>query len=82
MIPFLPKPRILKIEGRFHFEKSAPLSIGKLRTYYGNFGAIIRAYGYIKALGIEGLKGVSENAILNANYLKVCLKKIDGLNGF
>ncbi len=76
LIPFLPRPRILKEGSRFFFEKSAPQSIGKLRSFYGNFGAIIRSYAYLKALGNEGLRGVSENAILNANYLKSRLKKI------
>ena len=61
---------------QYVFEKSAPQSIGKLRSFYGNFGAIIRSYAYIKALGKEGLKAVSENAILNANYLRIQLKKI------
>lgn len=75
LIAFLPRPRILKENGRFFFEKSAPQSIGKLRSYYGNFGAIIRSYAYLKALGREGLEAVSENAILNANYLKARLKK-------
>ena len=75
-VPFLPSPRVLKKEDSFYFEKNAPHSIGKLRSFYGNFGAIIRSYGYIKALGNEGLKSVSENAILNANYLKSRLKKI------
>ncbi len=73
LIPFLPEPRILKTGDRYTFEASAPQSIGKLRSFYGNFGAIIRSYGYIKALGKEGLKAVSENAILNANYLKAKL---------
>ena len=76
LIPFLPKPRILKESDKFFFEKHAPQSIGKLRTYYGNFGAIIRSYCYIKALGKEGLRGIAENAIINANYLKVKLKAI------
>ena len=76
LIPFLPKPRILKEGEKFVFEKNAPQSIGKLRTFYGNFGAIIRSYGYIKALGSEGLKGISENAILNANYLKAKLRTL------
>ncbi len=75
LIPFLPAPRILKEKEGFVFEKNAPLSIGKLRSYYGNFGAIIRSYAYIKALGAEGLKAVSENAIINANYLRVRLKE-------
>jgi len=76
LIPFLPSPRILKQGEKFTFEKEAPLSIGKLRSFYGNFGAIIRSYAYIKALGKEGLRAVSENAILNANYLKARLKDI------
>ncbi len=76
LIPFLPRPQILKKGEQYLFDKEAPQTIGKLRTYYGNFGAIIRSYGYIKALGLEGLKGVSENAIINANYLKVKLKVI------
>ncbi len=76
LIPFLPSPRILKEGSRFIFEKKAPKSIGKLRSFYGNFGAIIRSYAYIKALGREGLYAVAENAILNANYLKARLKMI------
>ena len=76
LIRFLPAPRILKEEDKYLFEKTAPHSIGKLRSFFGNFGAIIRSYAYIKALGREGLRGVSENAILNANYLKARLKDI------
>ena len=76
LISFLPAPRILKKKEKFAFEKEAPLSIGKLRSFYGNFGAIIRSYGYIKALGKEGLSAVAENAILNANYLRVRLKNL------
>lgn len=75
LIPFLPKPRVLKTDGEYSFEKDAPLSIGKLRSFYGNFGAIIRSYAYIKALGKDGLRGISENAILNANYLKARLSE-------
>jgi glycine dehydrogenase subunit 2 len=73
--PFLPRPRIVKKGGKFAFEHAAPDSIGRLRAYYGNFGAIIRSYAYIRALGAEGLKAVSENAILNANYLRVKLRE-------
>ena len=73
---FLPKPRIIKKNGRYSFEHDSPASIGRLRAYYGNFGAIIRSYAYIRALGAEGLKAVSENAILNANYVRVKLRDI------
>ena len=75
LIPFLPTPRIISEGHQYRFEKDSPRSIGKLRSFYGNFGAIIRSYAYIKALGKEGLKGISENAIINANYLKTKLKK-------
>ncbi len=74
LVPFLPEPRIVKEGENYRFATRSPLTIGKLRSYYGNFGAIIRSYAYIKALGSEGLKAVSENAILNANYLKARLK--------
>ena len=57
----------------FYRHQSLPLLH---RSFYGNFGAIIRSYAYIKALGSEGLKGISENAIINANYLKTKLKSI------
>ncbi|MCG3175831.1 MAG: putative glycine dehydrogenase (decarboxylating) subunit 2 [Candidatus Omnitrophica bacterium] len=76
LIPHLPRPRVLKKGGAYAFEKDAPASIGKLRTYYGNFGAVIRSYAYILALGAEGLEGIARNAILNANYLKEKLKDI------
>jgi glycine dehydrogenase subunit 2 len=46
-----------------------PWSIGKMRTFYGNFGVLVRAYTYIRALGGEGLKRVSDMAVLNANYV-------------
>ena len=75
LVGFLPRPRVLKRDEKFFFEKHAAQSIGKLRSYYGNFGAIIRSYAYLKALGREGLAAVSENAILNANYLRVRLEE-------
>jgi len=74
LIPFLPAPRVIPKSGGYAFEKEAPHSIGKLRSFYGNFGAVIRSYAYIKALGRDGLRAVAENAILNANYLKARLK--------
>ncbi len=74
LIKFLPKPRVLKKGEEFLLEENASDSIGKLRTFFGNFGAIIRSYAYIKALGAPGLRMVSENAILNANYLRVLVR--------
>nr|WP_246061991.1 aminomethyl-transferring glycine dehydrogenase subunit GcvPB [Paenibacillus oralis] len=44
-------------------------SIGRVKAFYGNFGILVRAYAYIRSLGPEGLRQVSENAVLNANYM-------------
>lgn len=50
-------------------------SIGRLRAFYGNFGVITKALAYIKTLGADGLKDASQKAVLNANYLKDCMKE-------
>ena len=75
LAPFLPTPRIVRSGAHYAFEHHTPRSIGRMRAFYGNFGAIIRSYAYIKALGAEGLRAVAENAILNANYLRVKLRE-------
>jgi len=49
-------------------------SIGRVRSFYGNFAVLVRAYTYIRALGADGLKDVAEQAVLSANYLKERLK--------
>ena len=68
--PFLPVPLVGKAEnGRFFFEYDRPRSIGKMRTFVGNFGVLVRAYTYIRGLGPDGLRRVSEMAVLNANYV-------------
>jgi glycine dehydrogenase subunit 2 len=51
-----------------------PRSIGRVKAFYGNFGVLVRAYTYIRMLGAEGLRAVSENAVLNANYLQARLR--------
>jgi len=53
-----------------------PHSIGKISTFYGNFGIMVRAYCYIRLLGSVGLRRASENAIINANYLKAKLESM------
>ena len=70
LAPFLPVPLVVKGEdGRFFFEYDRPQSIGKVRTFYGNFGVLVRAWTYIRGLGADGLREVSEMAVLNANYV-------------
>jgi glycine dehydrogenase subunit 2 len=74
--PFLPIPRVIKANdgstklatGKF------PKSIGKVHSFYGNINVIVKAYAYIRSLGAEGLKQVSEKAVENANYMMEKLK--------
>lgn len=72
---FLPGNRIEKDAKGFFFETKRPDSIGRMLTFYGHFGILVRAYSYIRSLGPDGLKRVSELAVLNANYIKEMLKE-------
>ncbi|OCA91086.1 glycine dehydrogenase (aminomethyl-transferring) [Bacillus sp. FJAT-27225] len=69
LIPFLPKPVIAKREDKYVFDYDRPQSIGRVKPYYGNFGINVRAYTYIRSMGPDGLKAVTEYAVLNANYM-------------
>jgi len=69
LIPYLPKPVLVKENDAYRFDYDCPQSIGRVKPYYGNFGINVRAYTYIRTMGPEGLKQVSENAVLNANYM-------------
>lgn len=71
--PYLPRPAVVKLDdGRFGFHDD-PKSIGKIRSYYGNVAHVVRAYAYLRQLGEEGLRAVSDFAVLNANYLLAIL---------
>ncbi|WP_010493590.1 aminomethyl-transferring glycine dehydrogenase subunit GcvPB [Paenibacillus elgii] len=70
LIPFLPKPIVARREdGTFYLDSDRPNSIGLVKAYNGNFGILVRAYTYIRTYGPEGLREVSECAVLNANYM-------------
>ena len=70
LAPYLPVPVIVKREeGNFVLDADRPRSIGRVQAFYGNFAVMLRAYAYLRSLGPEGLRRVSENAIINANYL-------------
>ena len=70
LIPFMPVPRIEEDENEMYYlDYNKPESIGKIKSFYGNFGVIVKAFCYIRSLGGEGLKEASENAVLNANYV-------------
>lgn len=75
LVPYLPIPRVVRrADGLFGTEEGHGKSIGHVAPFFGNFGTILRAYAYLLTLGREGLRRVSENAVLNANYLRVRLK--------
>jgi glycine dehydrogenase subunit 2 len=67
---FLPVPRVIKDRDIYHFEYNYPESIGKIKSFYGNFSVLLKAYSYILLMGKNGLQEVSEIAVLNANYMK------------
>jgi glycine dehydrogenase subunit 2 len=69
LIPFLPKPVIAKRGEEYVLDHDRPQSIGRVKPYYGNFGINVRAYTYIRSMGPDGLKAVTEYAVLNANYM-------------
>lgn len=69
LIPFLPVPVIVKEGTTYKLSYDRPESIGRMMNFYGNFAVLVRAYTYIRMLGPDGLRRVSENAIINANYL-------------
>ncbi|RST73800.1 glycine dehydrogenase subunit 2 [Siminovitchia acidinfaciens] len=69
LIPYLPKPVITKKDDKFTFDYDRPRAIGRVKPYYGNFGINVRAYTYIRSMGPDGLKAVTEYAVLNANYM-------------
>jgi glycine dehydrogenase subunit 2 len=75
---FLPKPVLRRRDdGTLWLESDRPESIGKLKSYVGNTGVLVRAYTYIRSLGGEGLREASETAVLNANYLRALLAEPD-----
>jgi glycine dehydrogenase subunit 2 len=74
--PFLPVPVIVQEEDKFRLDFNRPHSIGRVRSFYGNFLVVVKALAYILALGSEGLKEVSEIAVLNANYIRRSLEGI------
>ncbi|MCM0080304.1 aminomethyl-transferring glycine dehydrogenase subunit GcvPB [Geomonas sp. Red32] len=75
LIPYLPTPRVVKKDDGSFAVEAHPEGIGRVSDFFGNFGIMVRAFGYITLLGREGLIEVSEQAVLNANYLMARLKE-------
>ncbi len=75
LAPYLPSPMVARNDdGTYRLDVDRPKSIGRVRAYFGNVGVLVRAYCYIRSQGPDGLKGVAQNAVLNANYLLAKLK--------
>ena len=70
---FLPVPRVIEKDGAYELCEDYPESVGKIHSFYGNFGVLIKAYSYIMSMGAD-LKKVSQFAVLSANYIKESLK--------
>lgn len=69
LAPYLPAPRIVRDGTKYRFDWGELDTVGRLHAFYGNFGILVRAYTFIRRLGAEGLKRMSEHAVLHANYL-------------
>jgi glycine dehydrogenase subunit 2 len=67
---YLPTPAVVESNGKYRL-RTPEASIGRVRAFHGNFMVLLRAYSYVKRLGAIGIRRVAENAVLNANYLRV-----------
>jgi glycine dehydrogenase subunit 2 len=76
--PFLPVP-VVEFDGkRYYLDYNRPLSIGKVRSFYGNFAVIVKAAAYILSMGAKGLKAAAELSTLNTNYFLKCMSNVRG----
>lgn len=73
LVPFLPTPLVAEGPEGYHFDYDRPHSIGRIKAFYGNFGMLVRALTYMTTMGADGLRQASQDAVLNANYLRVKL---------
>ncbi|MHA2363431.1 MAG: aminomethyl-transferring glycine dehydrogenase subunit GcvPB [Candidatus Hodarchaeales archaeon] len=80
LIPFLPKPNVIKKDNKYCLDFDVPNSIGKVKAYLGNFSVLVRAYVYIYMMGWEGLQAAAKDAVLNANYMANQIEKIKGFS--
>jgi len=71
--PFLPSPVVIRIGEAYRLDLDRPLSIGRVRSFNGNFGILVRALCYVLAMGPDGLERSTELAVLNANYIRARL---------
>ena len=75
LVPFLPAPLVENDGDEYYLDYDIEKSVGQVRAFTGNFGVVLKAYAYIRSHGADGLKAVSGDAVLNANYLMEALKE-------
>jgi len=75
--PYIPAPVVVKKDdGAFTLDYDRPKTIGRVKAFLGNYGVVVRAFAYLREYGAEGLRAVTEAAVLNANYLRACLEDV------
>ncbi len=74
LAPYLPKPLVEKKDGKFFLNAKMPKSLGRMKAFYGNIAVCMRAYCFLRQYDAQTLKDIAENAVLNANYVRVLLK--------
>lgn len=76
LAPYLPVPTVALRDDQYVLDYERPETIGKVRSFYGNFGMLVRAYTYIRRMGSDGLSQVSRDAVLSANYIRASLRDL------
>jgi glycine cleavage system P protein (glycine dehydrogenase) subunit 2 len=76
LVPYLPTPRLVRNGEQLRWSEQFPHSIGRIRSFYGNFGMLVRAFAYILALGGDGLTQATRMAVLSANYIRRRLEPV------
>ncbi|RMH28421.1 MAG: glycine dehydrogenase subunit 2 [Planctomycetota bacterium] len=74
LAPYLPVPQVVERDGVYALDFDRPKSIGKVRSFVGQFGVLVRCWAYLRACGAEGLREVADQAVLSANYLAARLR--------
>src|SRR5262249_48720218 len=77
LVPYLPRPIVeRRQDGGYFLDWDRPKSVGKVKSFYGQFGVLVRAYTYIRELGWQGLARATDLAVLNANYVRARLEDL------
>jgi len=76
LVPYLPTPRLVRDDGQLRWSEAFPKTIGRVRSFHGNFGMLVRAFAYLLAMGSDGLTEATHMAVLSANYIR---RRLEGV---